>query len=140
VRCMKTRHSVRSEAKSLGVKALRWRMEKWTSNWFGQLAWTGPCTGTSAGEGGLEPPDGGLTAMRGAVVHDPEDPARLAIGGLVHDLRDQAVERRDAGGRLTAPERFGAMHVERRQVRPGAARAVLMFDPYGLGGPRRRLG
>lgn len=38
--------------------------------------------------------DAGLTAMRGAVVHDPKDPRGRAVGLLPHDLSDEVVEGR----------------------------------------------
>jgi hypothetical protein len=39
-----------------------------------------------------------LAAMRRAVIHDPEHAARGVVRWLTHDLIDQALERRDAGG------------------------------------------
>ena len=70
--------------------------------------------------------------MRRAVVHDPEDAPSGVVGCLAHDLLDQTLEGRDAGGRLAATEHLGAMHVQRSQVGPGAAAFVLMLNAHRL--------
>ena len=44
----------------------------------------------------LESGDAARTAMRGAIVHDSEDPASVVVRCLLHDLADQALERGDA--------------------------------------------
>src|SRR5207249_3072758 len=36
--------------------------------------------------------DGGLAAVRGAIVHDPKDVVRIAVGRGGHDLCDETVE------------------------------------------------
>src|SRR5487761_2337790 len=77
-------------------------------------------------------------AMGGAVVHDPEDPARLVVGRLVHDVVDQSLERRDAGLALTAAKYFGAMDIESGQVGPRAATHVFVLDTHGLAGLGRQ--
>jgi hypothetical protein len=79
-------------------------------------------------------------AMRGAIVHDPEDPAGLVVGWLVHNVADQSLERRDAGLAFTAAKHFGAMDIEGGQVSPGAATDVFVLDAHGhtrLGWQRR---
>ena len=48
--------------------------------------------GHDVGEGRLKALDRGLSAMRGAVVHNPEHAASRAIRFLRHDLHDQTVE------------------------------------------------
>ena len=53
-------------------------------------------------ESRLKASDGRLAAVRGAVVHDPKDVARIAVGRVGHDLRDEAVEGLDAGGFLAS--------------------------------------
>jgi hypothetical protein len=40
----------------------------------------------------LQALDASLTAVRGAVAHDPEHPRCRSIGLLLHDLGDQATE------------------------------------------------
>src|SRR6266540_3988703 len=45
---------------------------------------------------------GGFAAVRGAIVHNPENPLGLPVRFLAHDLLDQAVEWSDAGSRVTA--------------------------------------
>lgn len=84
------------------------------------------------GVGFLEPLEGSLPAMGGAVIYDPEHPTRLAVWGLGHDLGDEAVKRLDAGGRLASSEDFGPVHVERGQVGPRSAADIFMFHPGRL--------
>lgn len=94
--------------------------------------------GDDVGKGGLETLDGGLAAMRGAVVNDPEDAAGVAVRGLVHDLCDQAIKWVDAGGFLAPAKELRSVNVEGGQIGPGAAAAVLMFDAGGLSLTRRQ--
>ena len=91
-------------------------------------------------ESRLKAPDGSLAAVRGAVVHDPEDVARIAVGRSGHDLRDQAVEGLDAGGLLATAEDLCSVYVERSPVGPGATASVLVLDPCSLSGARRQGG
>ncbi len=86
--------------------------------------------------GRLEPADAGGTAMRGAVVQDPEDAVGVVVRGLGHDLGDEALERRDAGRGLAAAEELGAMDVPGGQVGPGAPAVIFVFHPHGR--PRLR--
>src|SRR3989339_1481840 len=72
------------------------------------------------------------TSMRRAVVHDPEDTARLGVGGLGHDLVYQTVEGRDAGASLATPEDLGAVHVPRRQIGPCPFARVLVLHLQGI--------
>ena len=44
----------------------------------------------------LESSDAARATMRGAIVHDPEHPASLAVGRLVHDVIDESLERRES--------------------------------------------
>ena len=71
-----------------------------------------------------------LAAMRGAVVHDPEDPARGAVGFLAHNLVDQATEGCDAGPAFATAKELGALHVPGGEVGPGAPSSILMFDAH----------
>jgi hypothetical protein len=52
-----------------------------------------------------------LTTVGGAVVHDPEDAAGVAVGPLGHHLLDEAIKRGDAGPGLTAAEQFGVVDI-----------------------------
>lgn len=90
------------------------------------------------GVGFLEPSEGSLPAMGGAVIHDPEHPARIAVRGLGHDLGDEAAERLNAGGRLASSADLGAVNIERRQVGPRSTADIFMFDSGGLMRARRR--
>lgn len=58
----------------------------------------------------LEPLDGGLTTVRGAVVDDPEHAPRRAARLAGHDLVDQPPERHDPGLGFAAPEELGPDH------------------------------
>ena len=82
------------------------------------------------GMGLREAPHRRLATMRRAVVHDPEDAASGVVRRLAHDLLDQTLEGRDAGGRFAATEHLGAMHVQRSQVRPGATACALMLNAH----------
>ena len=75
-----------------------------------------------------------LAAMGRAVVHDPEHPTRLAVRPLTHDVVHQALERRDAGGRLAPAEHLGSVHVQRGQIGPGAAARVFVLHAHRLAG------
>lgn len=73
----------------------------------------------------------GLPTMRGAVIHNPEHAACVAVRWLSHDLGDEASERLDAGGWLATAEDLGAVDVERSQVGPRPGARVLVFDAAG---------
>jgi len=79
-----------------------------------------------------------LAAVRRAVVHDPEHAARGVVRWLAHDLIDQSLEGRDAGGCFAATEHPGAMHVQRSQVGPGATASVLVLRAHRLAGSGRQ--
>src|SRR5712691_1287614 len=74
---------------------------------------------------------GGFAAMRGAVVGNPEHPARGTVGLLAHDLRDEAFERSDPGLVLAASEQLGTMNIPGREVCPSALARILMLDVSG---------
>ena len=84
----------------------------------------------------LESGDALCTAMRGAIVHDPENLAGLIVRRLPHDLVNQPLERGDTASALTTAKHLGAMPIEGSQVGPGAAAMVFMLDAHG----RPRLG
>src|SRR5215475_5166081 len=79
---------------------------------------------------GLEPIDGGLSAMGGAVVDGPEDATGGAIGLLVHDLGDETLKRGNAGLLLALAEQFGAMDIPGGDIGPSAAAGVLVLDVH----------
>jgi hypothetical protein len=84
------------------------------------------------GVGFLEALEGSLPAMAGAVIHDPEHPARVAVRGLGHDLGDEAVKRLNAGGRLASSEDLCPVNIERGQAGPRSAADIFMFHPGRL--------
>jgi hypothetical protein len=69
-----------------------------------------------------------------AVVDDPEDPSRLAVGALLHGLRDQAIEACDAVLAFAATEQAEAVDIESGEVSPGAESPVLVLDSQGSPG------
>src|SRR5260370_5317375 len=80
----------------------------------------GPC--------GAEAIAGGVGAMGGVIVGDPEHPASGAVRLLAHDLRDEALEGDDAGLALATSEQLGAMHVPRSKVCPSTQACIFMLD------------
>ena len=83
------------------------------------------------------PLDTARAAMRGAIVHNPEDPTSGAIRFLVHDLGHQPVKRSDAAFGLATPKQPGAMHIQGGQIGPGAFSFVFMLNLHGPSGLRR---
>ena len=93
-----------------------------------------------AGPAGAQPRPGALATVGGPVVDDPEHAAGRPVGLLGHDLRDEAIEGRDAGRRLAAAEDLGPMHIPRSQIGPRPAPLVFVFDVHRAprrGGERR---
>ena len=75
---------------------------------------------------GAQPSGGTLTAVRGAIVNDPEHAAGRPIRLLAHDLSDQAPEGDDAGLALAAAEQLGAMDIPCSDVGPSAGAGVFV--------------
>src|SRR6478672_6038500 len=82
---------------------------------------------------------GGLAAVGGDVVDDPEHPLGRGVGLGGHDLVDELFERGDPGGVLAAAEDLAAVHVVGGQVGDRAATVVVVVDP-DLAGLARREG
>lgn len=81
---------------------------------------------------------GTVATMTRAVVHDPEDAAGFIVRWARHDWVHEAVKRSDAIFQFAATQHAGVVDIERRQVSPGSATLVLMFDahrPAGLASP-----
>jgi len=70
--------------------------------------------------------------------HYPEDPVRLPIGLLFHDLVDQPTKRFDAGSGFATAKHLGAPHVPGRHISQRAATLVLKLNAHGF--PTLRLG
>lgn len=64
----------------------------------------------------LQPLDGALATVRGAIVDNPKDATGVAVGHLAHHLRDEAIKRLDARLGLAAAEEFGAVDVPGCQI------------------------
>jgi len=87
----------------------------------------------------LHTPDRSQAAVGTAVVDHPENTAGGTIGLLGHDFFDQAVEGRDAGGRLEMAEELGPVHVPSSDVGESTAAVVFMLHKHrmvGVGGDR----
>ena len=83
------------------------------------------------------PPSGCLgTPMRRAVVADPENPTRPAIGPLSHHLVDKTVKGRDSILGFAAAEEFGTVNVQSGQIGPRSQPFVFVLDLHGLTGLR----
>ncbi len=74
--------------------------------------------GDDRGPTSLQPLDAGLTAVRGAVVHDPEHPRGGSVGLLLHDLGDEALEGADPGSLSHSGRRPGRVAHPMRRNRP----------------------
>ena len=90
------------------------------------------------GKGGLKPVQRGLPAMRGAIVHNPEDPPGAPVRSLGHHLAHQTIERCDPGLGLAAAVQSGVVNIEGCKVGPRTDAAVFMLDSSGPCGLRRQ--
>ena len=120
---------------SLGVKTLRCTTEKVDFDLIEPARMDRRVNEHEVRPAGLQALTGPVAAMRGPVVHDPEDAASRPIGGLTHDLGDQALKGRDAGGEFAAAKHFRAVHVPGRQICPCSRPFVLVLHEHG---PARR--
>src|SRR6266511_1315806 len=77
---------------------------------------------------------GGFAAVRGAIVHNPENPLGLPVRFLTDDLLDQAVEWSDAGSRVTAAEDLGPPDIPGCQIGQGATAFIFKLNTQGLAG------
>ncbi|MHB8656102.1 MAG: hypothetical protein ACYDA9_19770 [Terriglobia bacterium] len=76
--------------------------------------------------------------MARTVVHDPEDASGFITWWATHDLVHETVKRSDPIFQFEATQHAGVVDIEGRQVSPGSATLVLMFDalrPTGLAIP-----
>src|ERR1700735_4274907 len=71
-------------------------------------------------------PDCCLTAVRGAVVHDPEDTTGRSVWLPPHHLIDQSAERVDSGFIFASTQGPTTANVPGSQVLQGAASLVFM--------------
>src|SRR6516162_4070057 len=90
------------------------------------------------GKGGPQPLQGGLSAMRGAIVHYPKDPPGTLVRSLGHYLAHQTIERCDPGLGLAAAKQSGVVNIEGCEVGPRPDAAVFMLNPSGPCGLRRQ--
>src|SRR2546427_10377220 len=77
---------------------------------------------------------GSLPAVRGAVVHNPEDPLGRPVRFLAHDLLDQAVEGSDPGSRVTIAKGLGAPDIPGCQIGQGVAPFIFKRNAHTLTG------
>ena len=78
--------------------------------------------------------------MTGAVVDNPEDPMGMAVGILLHDLLDQAVEGDNGAAGFATAVDLGLVDIPGGQIGPGTEASILMLDLEGRVGPRRERG
>lgn len=83
------------------------------------------------GPASLQAPDAGLSAVRGAIVHDPEHSRSGSIGLLFHHLRDQTLERANPCLSFTAPEDPGPTHIPSGKIGPRSAALIFVLDAHG---------
>jgi hypothetical protein len=74
---------------------------------------------------------GSRSAMRRAVVHDPEDATGVVIRRSCHHLLDKPVKGCDAILFFATTENPGPVDVQGCDVGPGAATEILMLDMHG---------
>ncbi len=92
------------------------------------------------GPASLQAPDARLTAVRGAVVHDPEHARGGAIGFLPHNLGDEAAKGTDPGRGFAAAKDLGAPDIPGGQIGPGTAPLIFVLHAYGAGRRWRQSG
>src|ERR1700733_6458524 len=72
-----------------------------------------------------------LTAMRGAIIYDPEDPVGRAVGLCSHELLDQSAKRLDSGLSLAPAHDSPTSDIPGSQVLQSPASLVLALDAHG---------
>src|SRR6516165_9076836 len=75
-----------------------------------------------------QPSDCGLSSVRRAVVHHPEDAFRGTVGLTAHDLRNQPPKRLDSGSWLATAHHNAASDVPCREVLNRTATIVLELN------------
>jgi hypothetical protein len=88
----------------------------------------------------LKATDALRAAMRGAIVHDPEDPRSRAVGFLTHHLGDQPIKGGDAVFGFATAEEFGMVDVPSSDLDQSAPALVLVLDIRGATGAGRQSG
>lgn len=78
--------------------------------------------------------------MTGAVVNNPKDPMGMAVGILIHDLLDQAVEGDNGAAGFATAVDLGLVDIPGGQIGPGSEASILMLDLEGRVGPGRQRG
>ena len=76
------------------------------------------------------------SSMRRAVVHYPEDAARLVVRRLAHNLRDEPIKGFDSVFSRARSKQLEMVDIKRSDVGPGSTPRVFMFHLHG----RTRLG
>src|SRR5260370_19584885 len=82
-----------------------------------------------------------LSAMSGAVIHDPKNALGRFVWFVTHDLSDEAVGGSNSVFGLTVSEQLGTMDVPSRKIAPGAFAEILVLYAHRSPGGRwqRRL-
>ena len=79
-----------------------------------------------------------LATVRRAVVHNPEQTLRRAVGLLRENLGYQSSKRFDSGRCFATPHHISAANVPGRQILQRSAALVFAFDPCSPARPRRQ--
>ena len=84
------------------------------------------------GELALQASAGRRSAMRGAIVHNPEASLGLAVRRLLYHVSDERAERWDAGRRPAATKDLRPQHVPRSSKSQGPAALVFNLKAHRL--------
>src|SRR5512139_772812 len=89
----------------------------------------------------LESLDSLLAAMRGAVVHDPENPSSRPVRFLIHNVAYKSINGHNAILDVAAAKEPGMMYVPCSEISPSSGALVLMLDPCRTARcrPQRRM-
>ena len=81
-----------------------------------------------------------LSAMSGAVIHDPKNALGRFVWFVTHDLSDEAVGGSNSVFVLTVSEELGTMDVPSRQIAPSAFAEILVLYAHRSAGGRGQSG
>jgi len=77
-------------------------------------------------------------AMRGTVVHDPENTPGFLVRSLVHNLVDESIEWRNPAFSIATAKQLRSMDIEGGQIGPSPAAFVFVFDLHRRSRPGRK--
>src|SRR5271166_5836905 len=77
-----------------------------------------------------QPPNRRLTAVRGTVIHDPENPIGRTVGLTSHHLIDQAAERGDTGLRFASTKNSSAADIPGSEVLQSPTPPIFVLNAH----------